>query len=405
MKRIFSIFFLAVSVFSTEARNTSTAILHPDFKSLQIADPDNRLGQPIITDNKRILISFDELAENNRYMRYRLVHCNSDWQPSSLSEIDYVNGFNEAEVTDYRLSENTLAHYVHYSVTLPNNDMQPLVSGNYIVEFFDEDDPTTTLLQARFMVDEAIARLDMGVTSRTDYDYNGRHQQLSVKANLRGSKVENPYTDLKLVVLQNGRENTRRLLIHPLSVQSEAAIYEHQKELIFPAGNEFRRFDIANTNYPGMGVESIRFTDPLYSAMLKTDEPRSSQRYIYDQDQAGRFFPAEIYSDDADINADYVETFFTLNMPRLQEPVLLDGDLTIGVDPTMIYDDSMGAYIKTLLLKQGMYNYQYITPAAENPIEGDHYETGNEYLALLYYSPPGSRYDRLIATAVIYSGQ
>lgn len=392
-------------MFPAGARNTSTTTLHPDFKSLQVLDPQNRLGQPIIRDNKQIRISFDELAEDNRYLRYRLVHCNSDWQPSSLSEMDYVYGFNEAEVTDYRLSENTLAHYVHYDITLPNADMQPLVSGNYLIEVYDENDPSTTLVQARFMVDEAIAGIDMGVTSRTDYDYNGHHQQLSVKANLQGAKVENPYNNLKLVVIQNGRANSRRELIHPLSVQAESALYEHQKELIFPAGNEFRRFDIANTNYPGMGVESIRFTDPLYSALLKTDEPRASQRYLYDQDQAGRFFPAEIYSDDADINADYIETFFTLNMPQLDVPVYLDGDLTIGIDPTMIYDESLGAYIKTLLLKQGMYNYRYVTPSAENPIEGDHYETGNEYLALLYYSPAGSRYDRLIGSAVIYSGK
>ncbi len=405
MKRIFSLVVLAASIFQVGARNTSTTILHPDFKSLQVLDPQNRLGQPIISDNRQIRISFDELAEDNRYLRYRLVHCNSDWQPSSLSEMDFVSGFNVAEVTDYRLSENTLAHYVHYDITLPNPDMQPLVSGNYLVEVFDENDPSTTLLQARFMVDEAIASIEMGVTSRTDYDYNGRHQQLSVKANLHGSKVENPYNDLKLVVIQNGRDKTRHEIIHPLSVQAESALYEHQKELIFPAGNEFRRFDIANTNYPGMGVESIRFTDPLYSAMLKVDEPRASQRYVYDQDQAGRFFPAEIYSDDADINADYIETFFTLNMPQFDAPVYLEGDLTIGVDPTMIYDDSLGAYIKTLLLKQGMYNYRYITPAAENPVEGDHYETGNEYLALLYYSPAGSRYDRLIGTATILSGK
>lgn len=405
MKPIFSLLLLSLSFFSIIASNTSTAILHPDFKSLRIVDADNRLGQPIIRGNSRINFSFDELAEDNRYLRYRLIHCNSDWQPSSLTEMDYITGFNEAEITDYRLSENTLAHYVHYDLTLPNSDMQPLVSGNYLVEIFDENDPTTTLIRARFMVDEDIAAIDLGATSRTDYDYNRKHQQLSVKANLHGAKVDNPYNDLKLIVIQNGRDYTRRELSHPLSVQSESAVYEHQKELIFPAGNEFRRFDTANTNYPGMGVESIRFTDPLYSAMLKVDVPRASQRYVYDQDQAGRFFPAEIYSDDADINADYIETFFTLNMPRLNEPVKIDGDLTIGTDPTMIYDETLGAYIKSLLLKQGMYNYRYITSTAENPIEGDHYETGNEYLVLLYYCPPGARYDRLIGSATIFSGK
>lgn len=409
MKRTFNALLLC-SLFALpiSARDTSTTIFDPHFKSLQILDATNRLGQPVIKTNNEasaIIISFDELAEDNRYLRYRLVHCNSDWQPSSLTDSEYIDGFNEAQVTDYALSDHPLTHYVHYSITIPNPDMQPLVSGNYLVEIFDENDPDKVLLQARFMVDESIAGLNMAVTSRTDYDYNNRHQQLSVRADLKGAKIDNPYNDLKLIIIKNGRKNSVRELKHPLSVQSETAVYEHQRELIFPAGNEFRRFDLANLDYQGMGVESITFTDPFYSAMLTVDEPRADSRYTYDQDQAGRFFPAVINFDEPDINAEYVETYFTLKMPKLPTDVYLEGDLVIGENPKMVYDDTIGAYIKVLLLKQGMYNYQYITSSPENPIEGDRYETENEYLALLYYCPPSARFDRLIATDVIFSGK
>lgn len=411
MKRVISFLMVCGLAFSIHARNTSTVIFDPDFKSLQVNKIGDRLGQPVIklnSDNEGIRISFDELAEDNRYLRYRLVHCNSDWQPSDLNETDYLNSFNEAQVVDYALSERTLTHYVHYNIDLPNPDMMPLVSGNYLVEVYDEDEPDRTLLQARFMVDEAIASLGMGVTSRTDYDYNNRHQQLSVKADLEGAKVENPYNDLKLVVMKNGSDVTRRELKHPLSVQSKTAVYEHQKELVFPAGNEYRRFEIANIRMPGMGVDAIDFIDPYYRVMLKTDEPRADVRYTYDQDQNGRFFPAEIFADDPDINADYAVVYFTLKMPKLAGGVYLDGDLTgnsLGSESRMVYDETIGAYIKTMLLKQGLYNYQYVTDSANNPIEGDHYETNNEYVALLYYSPPSARYERLIATGVIYSGK
>lgn len=396
---------------SVQARNTSTAIFDPDFKSLQVLKIGDRLGQPIIklhSDDSGIRISFDELAEDNRFLRYRLVHCNSDWQPSMLSETDYLDGFNEAQVVDYALSERTLTHYVHYNIDLPNPEMTPLVSGNYLVEVFDEDDPGKILLQARFMVDEATAGLSMGVTSRTDYDYNNRHQQLSVKADLKGAKVDNPYNDLKLVLVKNGQESSRRELKHPLSVLPETAVYEHQKELIYPAGNEYRRFEVANIHYPGMGVESIEYIDPYYRVMLKTDSPRYDVRYTYDQDQSGRFFPAELNADDADINADYVMVYFTLQSPKLADEVFLEGDLAgraLGPESRMVYDETIGAYIKTLLLKQGLYNYQYVTSAQENPIEGDRYETDNEYVALLYYCPPSARYERLIATGVIHSGK
>jgi len=414
MKRTLSLLVLSIAAATAgvaTARDTSTAIFDPQFKSLQVLDATNRLGQPIIKPNNgapAIRISFDELAEDNRYLRYRLVHCDSDWRPSAISELDYVNGFNIGEITDYALSEQTLTHYVHYNLELPNDDVRPLLSGNYLVEIFDEDDPDTTLLQARFMVDEGIAGISAEVTSRTDRDYNGRHQQLAVKADLEGSKIDNPYNDLKLVIIQNGREADRHELRHPLRVAADAAIYEHQKELIFPAGNEYRRFDLANVHYPGMGVERFDYIEPYYNAMLRTDAPRADGRYIYDQDQAGRYFPAELNSTDPDINADYVMTFFTLQMPRLKEDVYIDGDLVLhkrDSDSRMVYDDTLGAYIKTLLLKQGMYNYQYVTSSGLNPIEGDRYEAGNEYVCLLYYCPPGARYERLVGSGIIHSGK
>lgn len=406
---ILAAFLIGVSAF---AFDTSTDIFHPQFKSLQVTDPMNLLGQPVIdmnNEDSRIRISFDELAEDNRYLRYRLVHCDSEWRPSSISDMEYASGFNLGDIYSYALSEQTLTHYVHYDLVLPNEDVAPLISGNYLVQIFDQDDPDTVLLQARFMVSENRAGLALGVTSRTDADYNGKHQQLSVDVNLEGSRIDNAFNDLKLVVIQNGRTDSRRVLSKPLRVRPQGVVYEHQKELIFPAGNEYRRFDTANARYPGMHVESCDYMEPYYQALLQTDTPRPDARYLYDEDQAGRYFVDEINSTDPDINADYVMTFFTLESPRLAEDVFIDGDITLrkrDSDSRMVYDEGLGAYVKTLLLKQGMYNYQYVTGSGGlNPIEGDHYETGNEYLVLLYHCPPGARYERLIASGVIYSGK
>lgn len=391
-------------------KNTQNDVFFPEFKSLQVTDPQNMLGQPIIVlsnAESRVKISFDELAEDSRYLRYRLIHCDCDWRPSEISEMDYVDGFNEGQINSYALSENTLTHYVHYDLEFPNDEIMPILSGNYLVEIFDEDDPETTLLQARFMISEDIADLAPAVTSRTDYDYNGKHQQVSLNVNLEGEGVENPYTDLRLVVIQNGREQSRRVIKTPLRVSPSGVVYEHQSDLIFPAGNEYRRFDIANVRYPGMNVENYEYIEPYYNAMLRVDYPRSNTNYQYDSDQSGRYFVDELNATDPDLESDYVMTFFTLKMPQLSEDVFIDGDMTLrkfDSDSRMVYDHTLGAYIKTMLLKQGMYNYQYVTKSGQlNPIEGDYYEAANEYLFLLYYRPMGARYDRLIGSTVIYS--
>ncbi len=393
-------------------KNTHNDVFHPAFKSLQITDSQNLLGQPIVVSSNagsKVIISFDELAEDSRFLRYRLVHCDSNWRPSEISEMDYIDGFNEGQIHSYELSENTLTHYVHYSLEFPNEDVTTLISGNYLVEIYDEDDPETTLLQARFMISEDVARLSPGITSRTDYDYNGKYQQLSLNVNFEGANIENPYTDLRLVIIPNGQDNNRRVLNAPLRATPTEVVYEHQKDLIFPAGNEYRRFDIANVRYPGMHVYNYEYIEPFYNAMLMEDMPRIYERYQYDSDQSGRFFVDELNAEYPEIQADYIVAFFTLRMPKISEDVYIDGDLTLrkfDSDSRMVYDDTLGAYIKTLLLKQGMYNYQYVTESGGlNPIEGDFYETGNEYLLLLYYRPMGARYDRLIGSTVIVSNK
>jgi hypothetical protein len=70
----------------------------------------------------------------------------------------------------------------------------------------------------------------------------------------------------------------------------------------------------------------------------------------------------------------------------------------------MTYDEREKTYQATLLLKQGAYDYHYLwvpdgkTGGETRPIEGDWYETRNEYNILLYYRQRGSRYDRLVST-------
>ena len=68
----------------------------------------------------------------------------------------------------------------------------------------------------------------------------------------------------------------------------------------------------------------------------------------------------------------------------------------------LYYDDEAGAYLSSQLMKFGVYNYQYVwLPRGLDkvqifPVEGSFYNTGNEYLVLVYQRAFGERYDRLI---------
>lgn len=416
-KRLLTIATGVLCILASYASDTRQGISDPSFRSLQVRPTANWMAPPLITldSPEQIAIEFDEIAEDRRYLRYRLIHCNAEWQPSGITESEYLDGFNQDDITEYDFSQATTVHYVHYRIALPNDKIRPRLSGNYLVQIYDEQDPDRTLLQARFMINENTASVNAGLTSRTDVDYNQRHQQLSIETDTEHANVRDPFNDLRVTVTQNGRQDNAVTLQQPLRIHGHRAVYEHLEPLVFPAGNEYRRFETINTQYPTMGVEDIVYSDPYYHFRLRTDTPRSDQPYAYDQTQHGRYLPREYNSSNPDTEADYVVTHFTLDIPQIPDAdIFIDGDLTnrrMDGESRMAYDASTGTYHRAMLLKQGAYNYQYLVVPKNSrtgytaPVEGDKYQTVNEYLILIYHRAPMTRYDRLIGASLIYSGQ
>lgn len=393
-----------------------TAVFHPGIKSLQaIVDGDPGLP-PVLALNgdSYLTVSFDELADESSFLRYSIEHCNADWMPSGLVESEYLDGFNFADISDYRFSGATTVSYVHYSFTIPNEQIRPTLSGNYILKVYRDNEPDTPLLQLRFSISEQSAIVRASIDTRTDIDINERHQQLSVDVDTRG-EVANIYNDLIVKISQNGRTDNEVRLTTPLSVSGNTASYRHLPALIFPAGNEYRRFEIVSTEQPTMQVSDISYIHPYYHATLYDDTPRRQVPYNYDLALGGRYVVRQQGSADSDVDADYLLTHFTLDMPELLGyDIYLDGDMTLRAitpDALMHYDLSEGKYTTTLLLKQGSYSYQYIAvPKGSStgytaPVEGDFYRTANQYTISVYYRKPGSRYDRLLGTTTISAAQ
>lgn len=365
----------------------------------------------VLGTGDRIDISFDVLNEDRDYLRYRVIRCDANWQPSKIAENEWLDGFNESVIENYDFSRSSLVHYVHYSFQFPNEEISPKLSGNYLIQVYSEEDPDDIWLQQRVMLTEQSAPVYASITSRTDVDYNDAHQQLSVEVDFERARVDDPFNDMKVMISQNGRADNEIALVQPLRLSGTRAIYEHQRPLIFDAGNEYRRFEVSNINYPGMNVEKISYYEPYYHFVLNEDASRAGETYSYDETQNGRFVVREYNSDDSDIDADYVVVHFSLDYPELPgHMIFLDGDFTqrrFDQASQMYYNPSTGRYEKALLLKQGHYNYQYLAvkPSAHSGvtsiIEGDKYQTGNEYIIKVYERGPMDRTDRLIGVTTI----
>ena len=406
---------LAAAPQDSRRADTHTMIVDPAFATLQVKVNDDDSQPPVIflDSSDRLTISFDELADDRRYMRYELIHCNAFWRSDGLVDTEFLDGFNEGTVDDYQFSQATLVHYVNYRITIPNEQVRPTISGNYLLRIFDESNRDNTLLQVRFCLVEPAMKASAEVSSRTDIDRNESHQQLTIAVDTEGTEVNNPYTDIFVTVEQNGRTDNSVTVSRPTRIAGSQLIWEHDRDLIFEAGNEYRRMEIVSTNYPGMHVERYTYADPIYHATLLTDLPRTDLPYSYDQTQFGRFRIREYNSTDPDTEADYIATHFALDMPEQPFDIFIDGDLTLrrfSPESRMVYNRATRRYEHTMLLKQGAYNYQYLAVPAGSmrgsaaPVEGNRYQTANQYLIKVYQRRPGSRYDRLVAVTMATSG-
>lgn len=405
---IFSLLFAILNL--RGATDTSQRTFSERVRTLQVYSVSDRLstGAPVIVldGGGEIVISFDMLEDDRRYLRYEVIHCNADWQPSTLSYSEYLDGFNEGTIDDYEFSTATTVPYVHYRLSLPNENMNFMVSGNYLVRIYDENTPDNTLLQARFSVSEQTAPVAAFVTSRTDVGFNKTAQQLEISVDCSRTDANDLFSEVFTVLEQNGRPDTRRVLPKPLRLSGRTMIYEHQPELIYEGGNEYRRFETVANTWNGMHVDRVSYLAPYYNHFLETDEPRAFRSYLYDRTLNGGYVVREYNSENSDAEADYVVVHFTLEMPQIYgSDIFIDSDAfnrVLGQESLMKYNEETGRYEKAALLKQGAYSYQYVAVpqgtrnVATSTVEGNFYQTGNQYSVSVYSRKPGDRYDRLI---------
>lgn len=418
VKRIF-LLLVIFSGFICSAQKLSTSVNDERIRSLRAYTNSAPLetGLPVLeqANSDYLIVEFDILNDDRDYLRYELLPCKYDWSPSQITTFEAIDGFNEGRIEDFAYSRATTVPYVHYRLELPNEDMKLKISGNYAIRIYDENDPETTLMTVCFAVSENTVPVSGLVTSRTDRDYNRQHQQLELTADFENTEVRDLYNEVFLVIEQNGRPDTRRVLTKPLRVSGRKIIYEHLDPLIFTAGNEYRRFETVSNTLTGMNVDAIEYKAPYYNHYLVTDQPRNRQSYLYDETLRGGYLIREYNSDESDIDADYVVVHFTLASPELE-----DTDIFIDTDAfqrefspvsRMLFNRATGQYEKAALLKQGAYSYQYVAVPSgvhsglTRTIEGDRYQTNNIYKVLVYYRRPGERYDRLIGNARFTSGQ
>ena len=406
MRRL-SVMMLLLWLTGTTCVWARSRVYDADVTTLQVVVNHNWMSLPVMRMGRGdvLHVSFDELSHGLHRYIYRLERCEADWTPSEdVFESDWLEGFNDNPIEDYEHSLNTTVEYTHYWMQVPNERCRLKMSGNYKLHVYDEDDESTEVLCAEFMVVEELMTIGMEVTTNTDVDVNVSHQQVGMTLNYNGTMVTRPDEQLITVVMQNGREDNWRWNVKPNYVTPKGLQWQHNRTLIFDGGNEYHKYEILDVSHPTMGIDQISWDGKNYNAYPFTDNPR--RNYSYDEDADGAFYIRN--SDNVENNrvSDYVYVHYKLCPANHYDGmnVVVNGQWTTGAPELyyMEYDERDHSYNATVLQKQGYYNYQYLMVDEDGrsthvvPEEGNFSETENRYQALVYYKGIGGRTWRLV---------
>lgn len=367
------------------------------------------LNPPLIQldTEDRVHFSFDDLNDEQSAYYYSLVHCDANWKTSDLILNDYMKGFGENELYDYDYSRITLQDYTHFSLELPNRDLEILVSGNYIITVFEGMDHSKLILSQRFIVYETEVIVNINVKSSSvvaDRDYR---QEVDFTVRVGRLSVFNPYDEIKVVVMQNMRWDNAIYGLQPKFIKGSELVYDFEERSSFDGGNEYRNFDIKDLRFQSDRIASINEDSSRVGIILHPDEKRTFKRYSTWEDLNGNYLIKKDMAIDSDTEADYVWVYFNLpfDFPVNDAGLYIGGlfsNYQFGGDYKLEYDFDTHSYKTRIFLKQGYYNYAYFyVPDGEKAgqiayIEGTHFQTENDYLVIVYYRDSYKMFDRVV---------
>jgi hypothetical protein len=357
-------------------------------------------------------LQFDDLhgTEDNYY--YKITHCDYDWKPSQLSVNEYLGGFDEQRIQEYSNSFNALQIYSHYKLTFPNKLTQLKVSGNYIISILNEN--REVVFSRKVIIYEDLVAVPMQVKrARTNANLQYKHNlDFAVKSN--AITFQSPLTNVKVLLMQNGRFDNAISNIKPMYTMGNDLIYKYDAETQFWAGNEYLFFENKNIRAATNSIAHVDSNSGLYSCYLYTNNARASQQYTYWPDINGNFLITNLNAENSEIESDYAWIYFSLSAPAyyLDRNIYVTGmfnNYALTDENKMDYNEKKGIYEKAMMIKQGFTNYWYSIGDgkgkidAENAIDGNFWQTENNYHAIIYYRENNQRYDRVIGKGIATS--
>ncbi len=394
------------------AQRTPDKVFVGSIKTIKLFPQNNQQSIPVINLNstEQLELHFDDLGSYPKNYFYTYELCNADWTTAQWSAFDFISGFQQNRLSQYRVSSIAKTQYVHYQAILPERNAVPSRSGNYLLKVFQDGDTSKLLFTKRFYVVDNKIGIAAQIQQPFDFQLASTNQKIQLALNTGQLNIMSPQ-QIKTVILQNSRWNNNVDALQPSFIRGNILEYNAEQDCIFPGGKEYRWIDLQSLRFESDRVERVNRTTFPLEIMVKTDVVRSSMRYLWYRDLNGFNEIRTTESINPWWQSDYATVIFRFapdgGQPFLNKQVYLMGELTgnqVGDTSLMEFDALERVYTKKLLLKQGYYSYCYATSRPGNnsskvdlsATEGNYWETENNYTIFVYYRALGGRHDELV---------
>ena len=403
LKKLLSLGILLIGIVSNS--QVEKEIIPPyNFKTISFLQNGQNVI-PIFRLGDSFQFVFDDLYGTEANYFYTITHCDYDWKPSQLAKQEYLNGFDNQRIQDYTNSLTTLQLYSHYRISFPNRLTQFRVSGNYMIKILDDDQ--NVVFTKKFILYEDLVAVPMQVRRARNVAVVEKKHNIEFSIKSATINFQSPLQNVKVMLLQNGKFDTAITNIKPQFTIGNDLIYRYDKETQFWAGNEFLFFENKNILAANNTIARIDTKGGLYNAYLYTSQARANSPYTFFPDINGNYVVKNIGRENSEIEADYAWIFFSLSAPSFyaKKSIYVNGmfnNFAIGEENKMEYNAEKGIYEKALLIKQGFTNFQYVIADSngkideENAIDGNFFQTEDNYFTLVYYRENNQRFDRII---------
>ncbi len=411
--------FIQISIYAQLNNTNYDSIIQPNIKTVLLHDKNWESSEAILdlAQPTPLLLSFDELGNQKKNYTISFQHCDAYWQPSNLLATEYISGYLELNINEYTFSENTTQSYVHYQVEFPQDNLMFTKSGNYVAYVYLNGDKNQIIFTKRFVVLNSKVSISTSVREAIkQIEQSNSKQQLDFELNIQALHVINSNQEIITLIQQNHRWDKTTNNLEPTFINQNKLTFLQNEEASFESGNEFRLLDVQSLLSTNRGVFK-NYSDSLFQkhALLETDRQRRGGSYVLTPDLNGGL---HIHNRDFNLNkknsSDYVWAHFSLkfrNVDSLGSIYLMGklGNWQKTALNKMRFNTKCNCYEVKLLLKQGLYfyNYEYVKHTDKKSsvyaIEGSFWETENDYTILVYYRERGTRYDQLVGLKNINS--